>query len=381
MAATEWPWEAVPARAGRKRWSLDTQQHIIPTDQGDYVVLGANAQQQPGSPTTSPASLPPVRPRSGGNPLTPSLAPIPAAARPHAGSGPRLMPAALKPVPRPTANLDAAAQLGGVLEARQLLRAPGRNGGTASAERIASPPGAHHAARNEARLQSVDRLRSRVRKADSDLAMALAESQAESDRLAARQRHEEQEQLDAAIAASLQASGGARSVEAGLRDGSDVAGAPQQAPQQMPQQIRSNRAGKQPAVARSRAVMARVSEEASSSSASADSAAEETRQLEAAIAESLREEERRQADLRHEGEQVLYGIVDSLRHHTSASSGGGARPSELRPRMRQPPRDASAALMGREMAHRILEDHLVSGAGLRECPLLYASSESSNSRV
>ena len=279
------------------------------------------------------------------------------------------MPAALKPVPRPTANLDAAAQLGGVLEARQLLRAPGRNGGTASAERIASPPGAHHAARNEARLQSVDRLRSRVRKADSDLAMALAESQAESDRLAARQRHEEQEQLDAAIAASLQASGGARSVEAGLRDGSDVAGAPQQAPQQMPQQIRSNRAGKQPAVARSRAVMARVSEEASSSSASADtgpgdSAAEETRQLEAAIAESLREEERRQADLRHEGEQVLYGIVDSLRHHTSASSGGGARPSELRPRMRHPPRDASAALMGREMAHRILEDHLVSGAGL-----------------
>ena len=99
-----------------------------------------------------------------------------------------------------------------------------------------------------------------------------------------------------------------------------------------------------------------------------------------AIAESVAAEERVRADARHDDAQVLYGIVDSLRHaaaqgpSTDAHSGHAAAGSsnDRSDSIEADPNDSqrvagggiSPALRGRELARSILEAHLASGAGL-----------------
>ena len=92
-AHPEWPWEALPAAPGgrraneaaqphhapavhqRRRWELSQPQHVLPTDQGDVVLL--RRPHTPGSPPPL-APLERVRsPRSSPPPPTPPPPPPP----------------------------------------------------------------------------------------------------------------------------------------------------------------------------------------------------------------------------------------------------------------------------------------------------------------
>jgi len=258
--------------------------------------------------------------------------------------------------------------------------------------------------RTEAREASVGRLRNRVRRADSDLAAALAESE----RVAARERAEEQAQVEAAIAASLETSsgveacscGGANTSDAGGSDDSRVRTAASSSINGHDMDVRggpARRAGKQPMHGRV-PPMAPVREEpavggeakrpcaapkpprqshaegATAQGAETEAEAEEARQMAWAIAESKEAEERVRADARHDDAQVLYGIVDSLRHaaaqapstdaHRSGHAAAGSSSDSDNDSQRVAGGGISPALRGREMARSILEAHLASGAGL-----------------
>lgn len=326
----------------RKKWSQAPQQLFLPTGSftqareecpGDYVLL---------APAGSPPNI------SSERLLTPPLPPLvePKSRKPV----PRLVPAALKHVPRPV-PIDPSAQLVGLLKARPIAvsnSAAVRDGGHAQA--LTSAP---HA-RSEAREASVHRLRNRVRKADADLAEALAES----GRIAIQRQAQEQAELDAAIAASLHMEGGADLGGGGISSSSRSPGLTSRSGASG-----GHRAAKQTVATRSRPTLHAVCEEGGPSVIPSAEEAEEAHQLAQAIAESLQTENRRQADDRHNGEQVLYGIVDSLRDAPPISS-GGRRLDAARSTSREPPAAAAAAFQGRDLARHILEAHLVSGGGL-----------------
>ena len=350
--AQPWPWDDVAARAGRKRWTLDRQNHVIPTQQGDYVFLAPPAPQPQ---VASRSPLPPV---------------------------PRLLPAPRPTRPASHAAADVRAQLVDVLQARPLRAPLGHRGtGSGTTGRGAGGPPLNGqvaplaAARTEAREASVGRLRNRVRRAESELAAALAESE----RVALRERAEEQAQIEAAIAASLETTtgrgssgveacssscGGANTSGIGSSGDSRVRAAAGSSASGHDMDVRggpSRRAGKQPMHGRVPcAPMAPVREEPAVSDeakwpcavarppgqshadgataqcaedevvAESEADAEEARQMAWAIAESVAAEERVRADARHDDAQVLYGIVDSLRHaaaqgpSTDAHSGHAA---------------------------------------------------------
>ena len=80
----------------------------------------------------------------------------------------------------------------------------------------------------------------------------------------------------------------------------------------------------------------------------------EAQQLEAALAESLLEDERRRADLRYEEDARLLGFIDSLREAGAHAFRAAAQPAALaRPASRE-------MRTGRELALRVLEEQLVS---------------------
>jgi len=397
---------------------LDQPNHMLPTEQGDYVMLVRPTDTTP--PNLSPAVA-----------VAHSM-PVRAAAQAEAGgrSGaeccrrPTERPLPLPPLQRvPPPVSPAPKLLQGVLETRPLLPPQGH-----AALGGAVPPApslGYHAPttalRVQAREDSVSRLRRAVQRADEDLAAALRDSEHTAAAELARgsvdagiprpqtSQEEEAQLLEAIRASELEASSAACAVVApgqeGRPDGCAAA----------PETTRSKAAGKAP-MARvhasdNNATVARRDDarsdcggasNSSSGNGSSDAdasalsgmrpsssrshfdapialrplaglssqcahglrkgsvahpeakAAEERRQLEKAIAQSVREAECRAADERHDRQVMLRGYIDSLGQTRTVAMGlcrGDA--TTLRRRERD---------IGREMARKALEQHLASGA-------------------
>lgn len=374
--ASAWPqcpWEALPAAtptaprqstdANRRRWVIGLQ-HMLPTDQGDYVVLAAPDAGVDRCPVVlaAPDAAPAVDRRPVSAPLAVEV--------PEADEGivaARQSPRTLKRQRRPSvpstahAEQPAACPSSGARRqqarreearptpANQQMIVRGRpahvNGGTDVAggrwlaRDLLHLPSQPVRLAVKSREDSVLRLRRAVQRADVELAQALQESEREAQTRAAapRSAEEEEAQLASAIRRSMQPVSShrvlpRREVEAGssVQHAAEVAAATTNASASMP-----------PAV--TEAEKARLLRQ------------HEAQQLEAALAESLLEDERRRADVRCEEDTRLIGFIDSLREAGAHALRTAAEPVVA------PARPASREMRtGRELALRVLEKQLVS---------------------
>lgn len=390
MAADQgqWPWEALPAApsrrpsaeaAKRRRWEVGQQPLVLPTDSGDYVLLEVP------SPRAAPAasSLPSPVVLSDGPPLVqrrPSSAPSEDPA-----SGPSHLPRQHSPRARP-ASQEHAARARNVAVRRQQARPtpalqpeirPLRPGAPAEGRWLASdllhlPVHPVRLEARRAREDSVLRLRRAVQRADADLARALEQSaqEARAGRQAPRSAAEEEAQLAAAIQRSLQQRDGAEGPAPAV--GAGAGGAAGSSAQHA-----ADRAGAAPAPAAAAAAApapapaptpvpapgpaARAPPTLWAEVGAAEKAElreeEERRQFEAAIAESLQQEEQKQADRRHEEDVQLLGFADSLRE-------AGQRAGELAAAAVARPAAQREREAGRALALRLLEQQYASGSGM-----------------
>lgn len=176
-----------------------------------------------------------------------------------------------------------------------------------------------------------------MQRADVELARALQESECEAQARAAapRSAEEEEAQLASAIRRSLEPASSQRMPRRDDEAGSSAHGAAETA-------IPNTHASAPMPPAVTEAEKARLLRQ------------HEAQQLEAALAESLLEDERRRADLRYEEDARLLGFIDSLREAGAHAFRAAAQPAALaRPASRE-------MRTGRELALRVLEEQLVS---------------------
>ena len=358
----------------RRRWSLDEQPLLLPTDSLDYVLLERR------------------------DVVTPPLAPAFTAAYSEQRSSLQPIQRLPRPIvqPAPAANL-----LEGLIETRPLRRL-GPALPTNRRLPMAAPPSMPAPLlrqRSQAREASVQRLRRKVQRADLDLAAALRQSELAAAHFtpplnsteeeaqlaeACRQSAEEQLALQQAAAAAEQQSEAISSAAGGSVTSGSAA-------------IISSVAGSSSSDDSS---SERADETAAEKAAAEKAAAEEARQMELAVAESLKSDEQRRADIRHDEESTLHGIIDSLKDREAV--GIACKPqrppsSVVRRSLRGAPAESAAAAAaaraaasarfgdgtdissrqcqagaaaeevanaGRDMARRILESHLAGGGGL-----------------
>ena len=240
----------------RRRWALDQPNHVLPTEQGDYVMLvrpADTARADVCSCTPAPVTAAAAHSK-------PDIAAAQAESDDRLGSELRIRPSErplplpplqrAPPLPAPVPNI-----LQGVLEARPLLPPPrclAAPGGAAPSAPLGRPAPAV-ALRAQAREDSVSRLRRAVQRADDDLVAALRDSEltaavelvrggADAGIPRPQTMQQEEAQLNEAIQASaLEASKAERAVVARGREG-ELHGCAAATPEAM----RSKAAGKRP---------------------------------------------------------------------------------------------------------------------------------------
>ena len=320
----------------RRRWVLGGPIQL-PTDQGDVVIAQRPSEQsQLGcssveSPVTGSPRRPATSPPEPSSLESPSRPPSPHSA-PHAS--PRREP---RPGARPPLSLHPDVQ--------QLHLAPAAGLRWLPSDRRPLPWQPPRLQARRAREDSVNKLRRRVQRADADLARALEESArcAERERAAPQNAAEEERQVAAAIAISIECNlpkGGSGGGGGGWGGGGG--------PRRPAAPSRDN--GK---AVGSSAEHARAAWQPPRKEQGAALRQEEERQLEEAIAASLRDDEQRRADARYEENTRLLGFVDSLRQ-------AGERALRTADCEQGTSRDE---VDGRALALRVLEQQLAGPAG------------------
>lgn len=322
---------------------------MLPTDQGDYVMLAAQSQHRAETvldqrPASAPlavevpdagevsvvarqSSLPLKRQR---RPSVPSTAQV----EHRPGSGARRQQARREEARRTPASQQMLVR--GRPVQQQVGGGDDVAGGRWLARDLLHLPSQPVRLAVKSREDSVLRLRRAVQRADVELAMALKESEREAQARSAAPRSAEEEEahLASAIQHSLLPASSYHMVP---RCDDGVGSSVQQHAAEVPARARAS-APLPPAV--TEAEKARLLHQ------------HEAQQLEAALAESLLEDERRRADTRYAEDARLLGCIDSLREAGEHAFHTAAEPAA-------PPNPLSREMTReRELALRILEQQL-----------------------